>query len=171
MARTPRRLPGLVLLGAWLALAGPAWAVYPPPIKDEAKLFSAEALEKANKKIKETYQNSRKDLVIETYAAIPADLVKKFNELDKNKEKFFAGWARERVKELGVNGVYVLICKSPTYYYTEADPETRKKAFTAKDQGRLRAKMLEALKEKKFDAGLLEWAELVEGAFKANLGK
>jgi hypothetical protein len=169
MPRPARWLFGPALLAAWLVLAGPARAVYPPPVKDEAKLFSAEALEKANKKVREVYQTYRKDLVIETYPAVPADLEKKFKE--KKKAEFFEEWAQARAKELGVNGVYVLICKNPTYLQIEMDPETRKKAFTPRDRERLRAKMIEALREKKFDTGLLEWAEIVEAAYKANIGK
>src|SRR2546427_21791 len=55
MTRTPWALCLAVFL-AWLLTAGPALAVFPPPIKDDGKFFTREGLEKANKKIKEIYQ-------------------------------------------------------------------------------------------------------------------
>jgi hypothetical protein len=168
MLPRPRWLlvPALLAVG-WLGLVASAGAVYPPPIKDEAKLFSAEALDKANKRIKEIYAHARKDLVIETYAAVPEG--KKVPEDKNKKEEFFAEWASARVKDLGVNGVYVLICKSPTYLYIEADNLTRKRAFTGKDRAALQRKLIDSFRDKKFDEGLKEGIEVVEAAYRANL--
>src|SRR5207245_49014 len=81
----------------------------------------------------------------------PADLEGKFKELGK--EKFFAEWARQRIKELGVNGVYVLVCKSPARLEAEVTENTRKKDFTLADRDRLVKKMAERFREKKFDEG------------------
>jgi hypothetical protein len=165
------------LLVAALVLGGPgtAQAVYPPPVKDEAKFFSADALGKANKKVKEIYDKYKKDVVVETFAAVPADLKKKLEDLeDKKKAKgraeFFGEWAQARSKELGLNGVYVLVCKEPAFLYIHMDADTRKKAFTAKDRDKLRAKLVEKFKDKEFSAGLTEGLAVVEGALKANLG-
>jgi hypothetical protein len=166
MLRTWRWLLLTGVLVGWLGLAGPAAAVFPPPIKDEAKFFSAEAVEKANKKIREIYSTYKKDVVIETYAAIPADLEKKFK--DKGKAEFFKEWAQTRAKDLGLNGVYILICKNPQYLYTEMDAGTLKKAFTGKDAEKLRKTILTAFRDKKFDAGLAEGLEVIESAFKNN---
>src|SRR3954453_5044068 len=99
------------LLAGCLATAGRAAAVSPPPVKDEGKFFSAEALDKANRKIKQIYQRFQKDVVIETFAAIPTDLEKKYKE--EEKARFFNEWARKRAEELGVNGIYILICRKP----------------------------------------------------------
>src|SRR5206468_11877554 len=49
------------LLFVWLGPAGPARAVFPPPVKDDAKFFSAEALDKANKKIRTIYGEYRSE--------------------------------------------------------------------------------------------------------------
>ncbi len=167
MVSRTRWLLLLGLLVVWLGLASPAPAVFPPPIKDDGKFFSAEFVEKANKKIKEIYSSSKKDLVIETYATVPEG--KKLPE-DKNKlGEFFAEWAKARSEELGVNGVYVLICKSPTRLQIQVDTETRKRAFTAKDRDRLQQKFIAGFKEKKFDDGLKDGIDAVEAAFRANL--
>jgi uncharacterized membrane protein YgcG len=155
------------LLTIWLGLAGTASAVFPPPIKDEAKLFSAEAIDKANKKIKEIYSTSKKDLIIETYPSVPEG--KTLPDDAKKRGEFFKEWARARAKESGANGVYVLICKSPGRVQITVDDDTAKKAFRAKDLSALDKKLIEAFKAKKFDEGLVEAVDLVAAALKANL--
>jgi len=157
-------LPALLV---WLGLAAPARAVFPPPIKDDGKFFSAEAVDKTNKKIKEIYAKFKKDVVIETYAGIPEG--KKLPEDPKKVGEFFAEWAKTRAQELGINGVYVLICKMPTRLRTEVDPETLRRAFTNADDDRLRKRIIAAFREKKFDEGLTGGVEVIEAALKANV--
>jgi hypothetical protein len=167
MLRRCRGLLVAAVLVGWLGLAGPAAAVYPPPVKDDAKLFSAEALEKANKKVRDIYANYKKDVVIETYTAVPEG--KTVPEDPNKRGAFFTEWAQSRAKELGINGVYVLICKSPTILRIRVDPDTTKKAFTNKDVSALAKKLIEYLKEKKFDNALAAGLEVIETAYKANL--
>jgi len=102
-----------VLLAGWLGLIAPASAAVAPVIKDDAKFFSAEAVDRANKKIKEIAQKYNKDLLIETFPEIPEDRRKDYKEEDKR--QFFEKWARERAHDNAVNGVYVLICKEPPH--------------------------------------------------------
>jgi uncharacterized protein len=157
------------LLAGWLATAGRAAAVYPPPVKDEGKFFSAEALDKANRTIRQIYQRFEKDVVIETFPTIPADLEKKYKE--EEKASFFNEWARKRAEELGVNGIYILICKKPGRVEVEVGNQTQKKAFTRNDRDRLVQGILKDFKEKKFDEGLREGVEFIESAMRKNAGK
>jgi hypothetical protein len=157
-------MPALLL--GWLGLAAPARAVFPPPIKDDAKLFSADAVDKANKKIKEIYAKSRKDLVIETYAGVPEG--KKLPEDPKKKGEFFDEWAKSRLEELGVTGVYVLICKTPPTLRIRVDPTTYRRAFTQNDIDQLFKKIIAGLREKKFDDALKDAVDLVETRLRAN---
>jgi uncharacterized protein len=157
------------LLAGWLATAGRAAAVFPPPIRDEGKFFSAEALEKANRKVRQIYQRFQKDVVIETFPAIPADLEQKYKE--EEKAQFFNEWARKRAEELGVNGIYILICKKPGRVEVEVGNQTQKRAFTRNDRDNLVRKVLGSFKEKKFDEGLLEGLDEIESALRKNLGK
>ena len=157
------------LLAGWLGSPGPASAVYPPPLKDDGKFFSAEALDKANKKVREIYAHTGKDLVIETVAAIPEDLKKKYEELGK--DKFFLEWARRRAEDLGVKGIYVLMCKSPGRVEAIVDKQTGRKAFTTADRDKLVQKVLARFKEKQFDAGLLEGVDFVASTLKAGGSK
>jgi hypothetical protein len=155
-------------LAGWLLLVGPAVAVFPPPIKDEAKLFSPDGLDKANKKIKEIYRGARKDVVIETYAAPPEG--KKVPDDPKKRLEFYREWADARIKELGVNGVYVVITMNPRFLFVRPDRITARKAFTGKDVKKLEQAFFKSFKEKKFDAGLLEGLDVIAAAYKANLG-
>jgi hypothetical protein len=147
-------------------LAGPAWAVFPPPIKDDGKFFKPDALEKANKKIKDIYEKYHKDVVVETLAPLTADQEKKLKE--EGKTKFFGSLALNRAKELGVHGIYIVFSKSPTGLHVHMDPATQKQAFTARDRKVLIDKIIARFKEKEFDAGLLDGLEVIESALKAN---
>jgi hypothetical protein len=159
----------LFLLFAWVGPAEPARAVFPPAIKDEGKLFSAETLDRANKKIHDIYRTFHNDVVIEALAKIPADLETKYKE--DGRQKFFSEWADRRVDELGVNGLYILIVKEPGHIQVSIDMRTRAKAFTPSDRRKLIDKMLGAFKEKKLDEGLLTGLDFVESTFKAHAGK
>ena len=150
-----RGLGWLGLVAGGLLLAGPARAVYPPGVKDEGKFFTKEGLEKADKKVREIYAKYRKDVVVETYTAPPEG--KALPEDREKRAEFYREWAEKRIKELGVNGVYVLV--------------TRKKAFTQSDRGKAAKKMLAEFKDKKFDAGLMGALESIEASLKANLSK
>jgi uncharacterized protein len=148
-----------------LAAAGPAAAaVFPPPVKDEGKFFSAEALEKSNKKIRQLYTDFGCDVVVETVPAIPAEREAKFKELGK--EKFFLEWAQGRAKELGVNGVYVLICKSPGRVEVGLSGPA-KRLFAPGDRERITNKMLGPFRDKKFDEGLAAALDFIETTLKA----
>lgn len=166
MLRWTHVLIPTALLLVWLLPVGPALAVFPPPIKDDGKFFKAETLDKANKKIREIYENYKKDVVVETLASLTADQEKKLK--DDGKPKFFAKLAVDRAKELGVNGVYMVICKAPPHYQIEMDPETRKKAFTNADRKKLAETIVKHFKESDFDAGLLDGLDVIAATLKAN---
>ena len=156
-------VPVLVL---WLALTGPARAVFPPPLKDEGKFFSKEAIEKANKKIREIYEKYKKDVVVETLAELSEEQKKKLK--DEKESKFFVTLALARIKEVGVNGVYILICKSPRFLQIEMDTATRKATFTNKDRAAARKMFFTQFRDMKYDAGLIDALDAIEASLKAN---
>lgn len=156
----------LALAVAWMGLAArPAHAVYPPAIKDEGKFFTAKGLEKANQKIRDIYEKYRKDVVVETIDALGADQDKAFKE--EGGKKFFPKYALKRIKDLGVNGVYIVISKKPRYLQIEMDTNTRKTAFSNSDRDKAYKAFVEQFKNDEFDAGLLEALEAVEGSLKS----
>jgi hypothetical protein len=169
MRRTARGLGWLGLAAGCLALAGPARAVYPPGVKDEGKFFTKEGLEKADKKVRETYAKYRKDVVVETYMAPPEG--KAVPEDKEKRAEFYREWAEKRIKELGVNGVYILVTRKPGRVELVADSLTRKKALPPSDRDKAVKKMLAEFREKMFDAGLMAALESIEASLKANLSK
>jgi uncharacterized membrane protein YgcG len=168
MARTPYGALAAALLG-WLVAVAPVSAAVPPVIKDDAKFFSDKARTEADAKIKEIYRDFHKDLFIETLPSVPPDKAKDVNLKDRSaRERFFEEWARERFRNAGVNGIYVLICKDPPHIQVEVGNETREKAFTVKDRDELAKILLSRFREKKYDEGLREAVDFVAARLKAN---
>jgi uncharacterized membrane protein YgcG len=159
-----------VALASWLADADVAPAAAPPGVNDEAKFFSAEAVEKANQKIQKINADySKTPLLIETVPAIPADLQAKLKELGPG--KFFSYWAVKRMEDAKHNGIYILLCRDPGQLQIEVHKNTREKAFPQADVDRLVKVMSAQLQETKFDAALIEGVDFVQATLQKNLAK
>ncbi len=107
--------------------------------------------------------------MIETFPEIPADLKKDYKP--ENRKEFFEKWVRDQAHENAVNGVYVLICKSPSHLQVEVGNETQKKAFTPRNRNELAKLLLEKFKDKKYDEGLQESVDFYATTLRQNLGK
>ena len=55
-----------------------------------------------------------------------------------------------------VNGVYILICKSPPHIEVEVGNHTQEKGFTPAKRKELRSKLVADFKAKEYDKGLRE---------------
>ncbi len=55
-----------------------------------------------------------------------------------------------------VEGIYVLISKTPPHLQIEVGKQTEKKAFTIEDRSKLREILISAFGKKEYDRGLLE---------------
>lgn len=87
-----------------------------PEIRDDGKFFSAEAIKKADARIREIARKYERDLLIETFATVPRDDEEKVKAMDaKARADYFLQWAKKRVQDRVVNGAYVLICKEPRW--------------------------------------------------------
>jgi uncharacterized membrane protein YgcG len=125
-----------------------------PEIKDDGKFFSAEAIKKANKQIKEIARKYDKDLLIETFAAVPGDQSARVKAMSsEERDKFFLNWATDRAESAVVNGVYILISKDPSRLEIVITKKARsiidKQAFD-----KLRELLLKNFREKHYDEGL-----------------
>jgi S1-C subfamily serine protease len=139
----------------------PVKAAHDAPLKckDEGKFFGEEAWKKAQATAERLFKEKKTDLLIETYETPPkGDAEKVKGMAAAEREKFFKGLADERVKAEKVTGVYILISKNPTYLYVEV---TAGSGLPTDLTGKLRAALLAAFKEKKFDEGLSKAVELV----------
>ena len=67
------------------------------------------------------------------------------------KEKFFHEVVTERVKEEKLNGIYIIVCKDPSYLYVGTTGDA---AFPSSAGSMIRQAMLASLRAKKFDEGL-----------------
>ncbi|MFM7151684.1 MAG: TPM domain-containing protein [Gemmataceae bacterium] len=158
-------LRALPLLITGFLIPGSAWAVYPPPIKDDGKFFSREGLDKANLKIRQIYEKYKKDVIIETMSGLTAEQDKKLAE--DGKTPFFARMAREKSMNQGLNGIYIMILRKPQHLQVHMDPETQKKMFTVASRKQLIEKISEQFRDGSFDAGLLEGLESIESTLKS----
>src|SRR4051794_13825173 len=105
-------LPALVLL-CWLGISALAHAAE-PAVHDVAKLFSADAVSKAESALRDIKARTGKSVVIETYRGVPAD---KRDAFRANRVKFYQDWVAARGRDLKlVNGALFLVCKE-----TDAD--------------------------------------------------
>jgi uncharacterized membrane protein YgcG len=145
-----------VVAVAWLSASTPALAS-PFGVKDDAALFSADAVRQAEEQIQTLHRRARQDLLIETISAVPAD---KAGPLKSNRNRFFAEWAQERAEVSGVNGVYVLICAEPRHVQVFVSPDARE-AFPDKDREKLRKSLSGKLGRKAYDDALLDAVESV----------
>ena len=154
-----------------LSLGSSAFAIV-PQVKDDGKFFSAEAVEKANRVIGEIEHQFHRDLVIETFATVPADKVDQVKGMDaKAREEFYHKWALERARSEQLNGVFVLITKEPKHIQAVVGDQTQQKAFTLHDRGRLVEGLTKAFRREAYDTGLLEAVDFVHKTMAENLGK
>src|SRR5256885_16976574 len=77
--------------------------------KDEADFFSRDAVKRADQRIQQMKDRTGIDLVIETFAKPDED------PGTTPKAEFFPRWANRRAKAIDVQGVYVLICRRPSF--------------------------------------------------------
>src|SRR5215471_17307010 len=93
-------IPGA--LAGLLLIASPSFAIV-PQVKDDAGIFSADAIRKANDIMREIERRHHKDMLVETFKAVPAGSEGKAK--GKDRSQFYEDWARRRFRENGVNGV------------------------------------------------------------------
>jgi uncharacterized membrane protein len=135
-----------------------------PEVRDEAGFFKPETIAEANKTISDIKRDDKKDLLVETFLHVPEGKEKEARD-SAAQARFFTQWADQRAENAGVKGIYVLICKDPTYLKVVTDNETAK-TFTREDRDHLDQLLLARFKDKKYDDGLLEGVRYVQSALK-----
>src|SRR5947209_1269045 len=88
-------------------------------VRDHAGFFDPAIVQRANATIADLHSRLGKDLIVETFPAIPDDMKAKYSEAKK--DQIFVQWNAQRGHELGIDGVYALICKSPAYIDVNAN--------------------------------------------------
>jgi hypothetical protein len=138
-------------------------------VKDNANIFSPQAVDDANRAMQKMKETHNKEFVVETFAAIPDDQKAAYAQ---SKDTFFRTWMASRAKELKVNGVYVLICMDPKHLEGGVGKNTREHGdFTQSDLDNLTSQMRAALRSKDYDKALSDGVDDVERAYTANISE
>lgn len=160
-----RKLSRLLVL-PFLALSLPVLAA--SGVKDNAGMFSSNAVMEADATIAQIKSKFKDDLLIETFSEVPVQL--RANLTDANRNQVYQEWARGRARENQVDGVYVLLTKNPGRLQVEVGNNTAQREFTTADRDALTRRMLEGLRANQPDQALLGGVKFVHDTYAANLG-
>ena len=161
MTRPYRWTAGSVAILGGLLLTAHALAVA-PEIRDDGKFFSAEAVKKADARLAEIYRKHDRDLLIETFATVPAADLEKVKGMDaKERGEYSLAWAKERAHRRAVNGVYILICKEPRILRVGVEERGPRK-FSEGTQAEIEKALKKELTEGHFDQVLEQSLKIVE---------
>ncbi len=150
-----------LLAGSSIVRAGTAG------IHDNAGFFSEGAKTDAAWNITEVQRSLKKDICVETFKEIPADLRQGVNLQDKAAlTRVCDQWAVKRSREQGVNGVYILLVKQPSHLQAVVGNDTQKQAFTLADRDALVTTMLAKLRAKDYDGALREGVSFAASTMK-----
>ncbi len=112
---TQPRLPLLAALGVFaVAVAARAGDDRPTTaVRDEARLFSPEARQKADEEIAAIKKAYHLNFVLETAAAAPDEVKQQLQAAKTNalKMQVLNAWGARRAEAAGSDGVYTLVCK------------------------------------------------------------
>jgi hypothetical protein len=169
MLRSARHtLVSILLIGCFAAVARAG--ALAPGVRDEAAYFKPQTVQKANEEIKDLQRELHKDLLIETFKTVPADKVKAVRGMGRAaREDFFARWAEERARAEGVDGVYVLMCKSPPFTQVSLGPETDDQLFPDGDRQRLADLLANHWSSRRYDQDLLDAIGFVRIRLNSNI--
>jgi len=126
-----------------------------PSIRDDAKLFSDKAINKAEEKIDAIKKDYHKDLLIETYPS-KSDIV---------------ATTKEQYNARGISGICVVISKQPAKLSATAGDKTLGRAFTKSNLKELEGVFVKHFEKKEFDQGLLAAVDFVATTLDRNIGK
>ena len=129
-------------------------------VKDDAKIFSAEAIQEADAALAELFKN-KIDVMVETYATGPKD---KRDELKtatpEKRTALFREWTRYRMNKLDVSVFAILICSDPKSLYVDISHDALKQ-FPDKFELKVRDAIIKGLKDGKPDEGLKAAVQLI----------
>ena len=157
------------LVAVPLALAGSFAHAANAVVRDQAGFFSESAESAASRVISEIQTTHKRDMVVETFRDIPAEVRRGVDLQDKAAvNKLFETWSADRARELGVQGVYVLLTREPAHLQVAVGNQTQRQAFTLADRNALANRMLEQLRAKKYDDALIAGVGFVRDTLSAH---
>jgi uncharacterized membrane protein YgcG len=138
-------------------------------VLDNGTFFSEQAKSDAGKVIAEVERTLHKDIAVETFKEIPADLKAGVNVQDKTAlNHLFQQWAEKQAKEKRVNGIYLLLVKEPAHLQALVGNDTQRLAFTVKDRDALVSLMLGKLRAQQKDEALRDGVNFIFATMKSH---
>ena len=129
-------------------------------VKDEAKLFSAEAIKEADAALAELFKKQI-DVMIETYPTGPKEKQDDLKSASAEKRTaLFRDWTHARLNKLDVSGFGILICSDPKSLYVDITHDVLKQ-FPDKIEMKVRDAIIKGLKDGKPDEGLKAAVQLI----------
>ena len=150
-----------LLLAALFLLASAA--TVRADVQDGGGFFSQDAVQQADQTLNKLRRETGKEFVIETFATPPAGVDA------ANLSQSFSRVAERRAQKNHVDGVYMIVCKNPSFLYAKSGNATAKQAFTVADVNRLSKTMRAAFEQRDFDGGLSKGVALVDQTVRSNL--
>jgi hypothetical protein len=164
----PHVLSMLVLVGLVGIARGDDRAA---PIRDEAGLFHAEAIARAEQRIADIHRKFDRRLFVQTVASASPKERRLFRFLGKPQvNRLLEEQARRRGDEVGMPGVYVVICNKPRDVHVIVRPDDDTE-FTERDAETLRRTVVRSLNQRNADAALLVLVEQVQNVLQAHLDR
>jgi len=137
-------------------------------INDGAVFFSDKARAEASDIIGSLQKELKKEVMVETFLEIPADLTAGVDSQSKAAmTRLFDTWATSQAKAQNVNGVYILMVRHPAHLQVVVGNDTQKRAFTLENRQSLIQAMLSRLRQKQFDAALLDGVSFISSTMRA----
>lgn len=169
-ALVPLMSLGLLSLGgSALASASPAQKpVTVFSVKDDGEMFKPQTLDKGNAIIKGIAERFRTEVLVETSKTPPAQDAERVKKLSKDEQdRYFSDLAIKRAKERKVDGVYILINRSPPNLQVKVASKTLP-YFKQTDARELRDKLVAHFDKKNSDEGLVQGLEFVQAKLTEN---
>lgn len=116
---------------AFLLTVGVAPALENPTVRTEAGFFQSETVERANAILQSIKEDFGKDVVVETFASVPEHSLKDVKKMTSRRmARWFHDWAQERSDMLGVDGVFILLCKQPPFAAVVVSDDLAERGFS-----------------------------------------
>ncbi len=158
MAFSARTLALTALLVLGLAGA-PAIAATTPTVRDNAGLFSQDAIAQAERIMQRIERDYKHDVVVKTYNTLQG-VAPDASQGEVNR------WAKRRFVDLHDNGLLIVICKKPHKFSVQVGNETQK-VFHQKDLEAVESLLVRNLRDHP-DRALVESVKEIETAFETN---
>ena len=138
-------------------------------IIDSGNFFSDAAKAEANRQLLELGTRFKKEVVIETFKEVPAQVSQGVNLQDRAAvNRMFEAWTLQQARQHRVNGIYILLSKDPAHLQVIIGNETQRTLFTSKDRTVLLEMMLEKLRTKQPDEALLQGVSVIASAMQSH---